>query len=50
MDVNIDGESAAELSVGDSITIRAAKQRTKIMKLSKISFLEILRKKMQIYS
>ena len=50
VDVNIDGESAAELSVGDSITIRAAKQRTKIMKLSKISFLEILRKKMQIYS
>lgn len=50
VDVNIDGESAAELSVGDSITICAAKQRTKIMKLSKISFLEILRKKMQIYS
>lgn len=49
-DVNVDGEFAVELAPGDSITIRAAEQVTKIIKLSKISFLEILRKKMQIYS
>ena len=49
VDVNFDGESAAELTVGDSITVRAAEQRTRIIRLSKISFLEILRKKMQIY-
>ncbi len=49
-DVNADGELVMELSPGDSITIRTSEQATKIMKLSKISFLEILRKKMQIYS
>lgn len=48
--VNIDGEQAMELAVGDFITVHASKQKAKIMKLSKISFLEILRKKMQIYS
>ena len=46
-DVNFDGECALMLSPGDSITIRASKQQTKIIKLSKISFLEILRRKMQ---
>lgn len=50
VDVSIDGESVAELLVGDSITIQASEQKTRIIKLSKISFLEILRKKMQIYS
>ena len=49
VDVNVDGEFAAELSAGDSITIQASEQKTKIMKLSKISFLEILRRKMQGY-
>lgn len=49
-DVNLDGELAMELSPGDSITIRAAEQTAKIIKLSKISFLEILRKRMQIYT
>lgn len=49
-EVNFDGEQAVELSVGDSITIHASDRKTKILKLSKISFLEILRKKMQIYS
>ena len=46
-EVNFDGECALSLSPGDSITIRASEQRTKIMKLSKISFLEILRRKMR---
>ncbi len=49
-DVNLDGELALELAPGDSITIRAADQTAKIIKLSKISFLEILRKRMQMYS
>ncbi len=49
-DVNVDGELVMDLSPGESITIRTSEQVTKIMKLSKISFLEILRKKMQIYS
>lgn len=48
-DVNFDGEAAAELSPGDSVTICASRQRAKIIKLSKISFLEILRRKMQVY-
>lgn len=46
-EVNFDGECALSLSPGDSITIRASEQRTKIIKLSKISFLEILRRKMR---
>lgn len=49
VDVNFDGEVAAELSPGESITICASRQRVRIMKLSKISFLEILRRKMQVY-
>lgn len=49
VDVNFDGEVAAELSPGDSITICASRQRARIIKLSKISFLEILRRKMQVY-
>lgn len=48
-DVNFDGERALELLPGDSVTIQAAEQKTEIMKLSKISFFEILRRKMQGY-
>lgn len=48
-EVSFDGEWAVELSAGDSISIHASGKRTKIVKLSKISFLEILRKKMQTY-
>lgn len=50
VDVYFDGEQAVELSSGDSITIHTSRRKTKIIKLSKISFLEILRRKMQIYS
>lgn len=49
-EVNFDGQQVMELSVGDSITIQASNRKTKILKLSKISFLEILRKKMQSYA
>lgn len=49
-EVNFDGECSVEFVPGDSISISAAKSRVKILKLSQISFLEILRKKMQIYA
>ncbi len=47
VDVNFDGEYALALAPGESVTIRASRQKTRIIKLSKISFLEILRRKMQ---
>lgn len=49
-EINFDGEYSAEFVPGDSISICTAKSKVKILKLSQISFLEILRKKMQIYS
>lgn len=49
VDVHIDGERTMELVPGGSISIRASNRKTKIMKLSKLSFLEILRRKMQEY-
>lgn len=50
VEVHFDGDRAVELGVGDKITIQAAPMKTKILKLSKISFLEIIRRKMQVYS
>lgn len=50
IEVHFDGDQAEELSVGDRITVQVSDRKTKILKLSKISFLEILRKKMQMYS
>ncbi|MGN0484519.1 MAG: NAD(+)/NADH kinase [Lachnospiraceae bacterium] len=50
VEVSFDGDSAVKLEVGDRIVVRRAKERVRILKLSKISFLEILRKKMQAYS
>ena len=49
-EINFDGEYSAEFVPGDCISICTAKSKVKILKLSQISFLEILRKKMQIYS
>ena len=42
-----DGEINAEVKTGDCIRICKAKHTTKLLKLSKVSFLEILRKKMK---
>ncbi|MCR4588680.1 MAG: NAD(+)/NADH kinase [Lachnospiraceae bacterium] len=42
-----DGGSHVELETGDSLTIYRSKRTTKIMRLSKISFLETLHKKLQ---
>ena len=49
-EVSFDGDESLKLSVGDKIIIRKAKARIKILKLSRRSFLEILRKKMQEYT
>lgn len=45
--VSFDGERNVEIRTGDRITIRKAKETTKLLKLSKVSFLETLRKKMK---
>ena len=45
--VAFDGADMVTLFTGDSVTIRKAAAATKIMKLSKVSFLEILRRKMK---
>lgn len=45
--VSFDGERNLKVHTGDRIVIRKAKDTTKLLKLSKISFLEILRKKMK---
>lgn len=50
VEVSFDGDSVAKLTVGDRIVVYTAKETNKILKLSKLSFLEILRKKMQAYS
>lgn len=50
VEVSFDGDQSMRLSVGDKIIIRRARAHTRILKLSKLSFLEILRKKMQEYS
>lgn len=42
-----DGADMVPLKTGDRVTIRKAEADTKIIKLSKISFLEILRRKMK---
>lgn len=47
VEVSFDGDQSFRLSVGDKIYICKAKTKTRILKLSKLSFLEILRKKMQ---
>ncbi|MEE1007669.1 MAG: NAD(+)/NADH kinase [Agathobacter sp.] len=48
--VSFDGDSKFELSVGDRFVITKALNYTKICKLKKRSFLEILRKKMETYT
>lgn len=45
--LSFDGERNIEIQTGDRIVIRKATDTTKLLKLSKVSFLEILRKKME---
>lgn len=47
--VSIDGDYNTCLDVGDQIVVHQAKKDCRILKLGKLSFLEILRKKMQSY-
>lgn len=50
VEVSFDGDHGCWLKVGECINIRKAQERAKILKISKMSFLEILRKKMQTFS
>lgn len=50
VEVSFDGDNAVKLTVGDRFTIKKAKDTARICKLSNKSFLEILSKKMQMYT
>lgn len=50
VEVSFDGDNAVKLEVGDKFIVHRAKDTAKICKLSKESFLEILRRKMQAYT
>ena len=50
VEVSFDGDSGVELKVGDKNVVHKAEESVGIIRLSKISFLEILRKKMQNYT
>ena len=45
--ISFDGEHNMEIRTGDCVVIRKAEDTTKLLKLSKVSFLETLRKKMK---
>lgn len=47
VEVAFDGSHNVELSTGDRIRIRRSDQVTRIIKLSRVSFLEVLHKKME---
>ena len=49
-EVSFDGDLSFRLAVGDRIVIRRAQENMRFLRLSKLSFLEILRKKMQEYA
>ena len=46
-EVSFDGDRIIHMQVGDKILVRKAEKGTKILKLNRVSFLQILRKKMQ---
>lgn len=50
VDVRFDGDSVVKLAVGDKVMISKANANAKILKLSTLSFFEILRKKMHGYT
>lgn len=49
-EVSFDGEHVGVLTVGEKIVVKKAKTQTSILKLSKLSFLERLGKKLQGYT
>lgn len=50
VEVSFDGDNSMMLKTGDRIVVHRAKEYTQVIKISKMSFLEILRKKMQTYT
>lgn len=50
VEVSFDGDGKCRMQAGDRIFIRKANEKARILKLSKISFLQNLRKKMQNYN
>ncbi|MDE7062532.1 MAG: NAD(+)/NADH kinase [Lachnospiraceae bacterium] len=50
VEVSFDGDNSMRLEVGDRIVVHCAQASTAILRLNKMSFLEILRKKMQNYT
>lgn len=50
VEVSFDGDHNIRLEVGDQIVVHRAQAYAKILKISKVSFLEILRKKMETYT
>ena len=50
VEVSFDGDNAVGLEVGDKFLIKKADSTARICKLNNMSFLEILRKKMETYT
>lgn len=50
VEVSFDGDNAIRMEVGDKLIVRKATSAAKICKISSMSFLDILRKKMQAYT
>lgn len=48
-EVSFDGDSFVKMKVGDTIVVKKAEKHARILKLNQVSFLQILRKKMQEY-
>lgn len=46
-EVSFDGDRFIRMKVGDRLTVKRAEETARILKLNKLSFLQILRKKMQ---
>ena len=45
-EVVFDGDTSVHLDVGDTVEIRKSSKVTRLLKINNISFLEVLRKKM----
>lgn len=50
VEVSFDGDNSLQLEVGDKLVVHKADVSTNILRISKMSFLEILRKKMENYT
>ncbi len=48
-DVSFDGDRSVPMGVGDRLVVKRADRNTRILRLNRVSFLQILRKKMQEY-